>query len=135
MVLADARDFPASRRAHDRAVKLAGGTYWVREYSDVVYYMAHGEPAKARAVFDSLGSDPRVAQRGFMAYQIGLKDSAYTLLEHAADARDPDLLWVLQASPYFKPIRSEPRFQELLRRVGLARYRTSHPTRAVDHDR
>lgn len=71
-------------------------------------------------MFDSLGRDPRLAQRGFMAYRVGLKDSAYTLLERAATERDPDLLWVLQASPYFRPIRGEPRFQAPLRTVGLA---------------
>ena len=83
-------------------------------------HIAKHDTAGAKRVLSTLGKDGRLAQRGFMAYHIGLKDSAYTLLEKAAAAHDADLLWVLKGVPYFDPIRHEPRYQALLKRVGLA---------------
>jgi len=54
-----------------------------------------------------------------MSYLAGDKDGTYALLDRAIEARDGDLLWVLTAIPYLYPIHHEPRYQGLLRRVGL----------------
>lgn len=118
MVESDAGNIAESKRNHDEAVRL-GGKYWVREFSEVVLHMARHDAVSAKRVLASLDKDGRVAQRGFMAYHVGLKDSAYTLLEKAATDHDADLLWVLTGTPYFKAIQKEPRFQALLKRVGL----------------
>ena len=119
MVESDAGNIAQSAKYHDAAVRI-GGDYWVRQFSEVVLHIAKHDTAGAKRVLSTLGKDGRLAQRGFMAYHIGLKDSAYTLLEKAAAAHDADLLWVLKGVPYFDPIRHEPRYQALLKRVGLA---------------
>jgi tetratricopeptide (TPR) repeat protein len=54
-----------------------------------------------------------------LAY-IGLddKEQALTFLERAYEEQDPALFY-LKVSPIFDPLRSEPRFQALLRRVNF----------------
>jgi hypothetical protein len=49
---------------------------------------------------------------------LGDKDQALTYLERAYEEQDPALFW-LKMSPIFDPLRSEPRFQALLRRVNF----------------
>ncbi len=50
--------------------------------------------------------------------QLGEKDLAYRWLEKAYEERD-DALSVLKTWPFWDPLRSDPRFQDLVRRVGL----------------
>lgn len=50
--------------------------------------------------------------------QIGDKARALDSLEHAAQNGNPNVIY-LRVNPLFDPLRSEPRFQELERRVGL----------------
>jgi tetratricopeptide (TPR) repeat protein len=50
---------------------------------------------------------------------LGDKDRALTYLERAYGEQDPALFY-LKVSPLLDPLRSEPRFQALLRRVNLA---------------
>lgn len=49
---------------------------------------------------------------------LGDKDEAIILLEKSFNLRDPGLLW-LKVLPEFDKIHNDPRFQDLLRRVGL----------------
>ncbi len=49
---------------------------------------------------------------------LGEKDQTFACLEKAYEQRDPKLV-IVNASPLFDPLRSDPRFQDLLRRVGL----------------
>jgi eukaryotic-like serine/threonine-protein kinase len=49
---------------------------------------------------------------------LGEKDEAFAWLNKAYDERTPFALF-LKPSPYYDPLRSDPRFAELLRRVGL----------------
>src|SRR4029077_12277161 len=50
---------------------------------------------------------------------LGEKDQAMTWLEKAVEEHDP---WItgLKVAPMFDPLRSDPRFQDLLHRVGLS---------------
>jgi hypothetical protein len=50
---------------------------------------------------------------------LGDKDQALKYLEQADEEHDPALFY-LKVGPFFNPLRSEPRFQDLLRRVNLA---------------
>ena len=49
---------------------------------------------------------------------LGEKDRALTYLEQAYEEQDPALFY-LKVSPLLDPLRSEPRFQVLLRRVNF----------------
>ena len=120
----DARNFPASERAHERAIAVAGGDYWVRQFSEGILLAAKGDSAGVRRVLRALDHDPRLAQRAVLLHALGERDSMYTLLERAVETRDADLLWVLNAIPYLYPRRREPRYQRLLERIGLRQDRS-----------
>ncbi len=49
---------------------------------------------------------------------IGETEEAMTWLERAYGERDP-LLLVIKTDPLLDPLRSDPRFQDLLRRIGF----------------
>jgi len=94
--------------------------YW----SAVAYiYGRSGETAKARhALHELLQSHrrdpvkPELIAGAFAA--LGEKDSALAWLERAYAERSG--LTALKVDPGYDPLRSDPRFQSLLRRVGLA---------------
>lgn len=57
---------------------------------------------------------------GAYAYaQLGEKEKAFELLEAAFRSRSSGLVW-LKVEPLFDPLRDDPRFGDLLRRVGFA---------------
>jgi len=119
LVLATQGQHAASDSAHRRAVQVAGGDYWVRLFNDGMRASMRQDTAGVRRALASLDGDPRLAQRGGLLFLAGLKDSAYTMLGRAVDARDPDLLQILNAMPPLYPFRQEPRYQALLARIGL----------------
>jgi hypothetical protein len=49
---------------------------------------------------------------------LGEKDQAFALLEKGYAERDPYLTY-LKVEPALDPLRSDPRFQQLLQRVGF----------------
>lgn len=51
---------------------------------------------------------------------LGEKDKAFELLEKAYQEKSTDLSWHLKADLRLDNLRSDPRYQDLLRRVGLA---------------
>lgn len=87
-------------------------------------YAVAGRPGEAQKVINELLELSR--QKYFPPYFIALiyaglgeKDTAFTWLEKVFAERSADLT-VLKAEPMFDPLRSDPRFQDLLRRVGLS---------------
>jgi tetratricopeptide (TPR) repeat protein len=60
-------------------------------------------------------SDVQLA-RSYML--VGDADQAFQWLERGYQQRDGDMLW-LENSPWFDPFRSDPRFQDLLRRMNF----------------
>ncbi|HUQ80978.1 MAG TPA: serine/threonine-protein kinase [Gemmatimonadaceae bacterium] len=119
LILADTGDFAAADSAHARAVKVAGGDYWVRVFDEGLIASRRGDTSGVKRAISKLDGDPRLAQRGGLLLLVDKKDSAYAMLNRALDARDVDLLQVLNAMPALYPFRQEPRYQELMARMGM----------------
>jgi serine/threonine-protein kinase len=49
----------------------------------------------------------------------GRVEEVFPLLERAVEARDPRLTWYWMRYPWFDSLRSDTRFREILRRIGL----------------
>jgi Flp pilus assembly protein TadD len=54
----------------------------------------------------------------FVYTALGQRDTAMSLLNRAVDARLPAALWIT-VDPRFAPLRADPRFALLRRRIGL----------------
>src|SRR5947199_4411948 len=56
--------------------------------------------------------------RAEVAWALGRTDDAFRWLERAADEREPRVIY-LGVDPLYEPLRADPRFVALLRRLGL----------------
>jgi tetratricopeptide (TPR) repeat protein len=86
-------------------------------------YAASGKGGEAQKVIDGLKqlSKRRYVSSYYIALiytSLGQKDSAFEWLENAYKERS-DLLVYLKVDPRLDSLRSDPRFAELVRRVGL----------------
>jgi tetratricopeptide (TPR) repeat protein len=87
-------------------------------------YALAGRTAEARAVLNELEDGVTYAYASPVSLaqiylHLGEKNRAYDCLEKGCEERDPWVLWN-KVNPVFDSIRSEPRFQKILRRTGLA---------------
>ncbi len=87
-------------------------------------YGRSGQPGRARAVLAQLEElyrrgqmDPVPILWGYVG--VGDKDQAFSWLEKAYQQRSSGLT-NLKVNPLYDPLRSDPRFQAVLRRIGLA---------------
>jgi serine/threonine-protein kinase len=108
--------------ALQRAVELSQGS-GVQLGSLGYAYAAANRRTEAREVIERLEAASRqhyVPPSAFALVDSGLgdRDGAFGWLEKAYEGRDP---WVtgLNVEPMFDPIRSDPRFQDLVRRAGV----------------
>jgi hypothetical protein len=60
---------------------------------------------------------------------LGANDKAFEYLERAYEERSGSLIY-LKVEPILDPLRSDPRFQDLVRRVGLPPWKTDGEKRA-----
>jgi TolB-like protein len=87
-------------------------------------YARTGQPERARSVLSELrlrqGRGERVSPAGLAVVHgaLGEADAAFPWLQRAYQERDDVLLW-LKVHPVFDPLRADPRFPALQRRVGL----------------
>ncbi|GGH05712.1 TPR end-of-group domain-containing protein [Silvibacterium dinghuense] len=86
-------------------------------------YARMGQPAQARKMIENL--EAHVQKEGVGRYEIALvyaalgeKDQAFAWLEKSLDAHDKGLTF-LKVDPCLDPLRNDPRFQDLVRRVGF----------------
>ena len=86
-------------------------------------YARMGKGEEARAILPKL--EKRVAKDGLGRYEIALiysglgdKEQAFAWLEKSVTARDKGLTY-LKIDPCLDPLRSDPRFRDLMRTVGL----------------
>jgi tetratricopeptide (TPR) repeat protein len=87
-------------------------------------YARVGKSAEARKLLSELKAESKrryVSWCDFAAIYAGLgeKDQAFASLEKAYEQRDIRLFTSGTVSPMFDPLRSDPRFADLLRRIGL----------------
>jgi hypothetical protein len=86
-------------------------------------YGVVGIPVEARKLLDELEerSKRRFVSPYLMAYPclgLGDRDQALAWLEKAYESRDQWMVW-LKSDPKLDSLRTDPRFADLLRRVGL----------------
>jgi serine/threonine-protein kinase len=112
-------NIPAARRALARARELAGGDFWLRQTAEGFILARSGDLAGARQVLRAMEGDPRLAQRAILLHAVGDVDGMYVLFGRAIEARDPDTMWILNSYPVLRPLRREPRYQQLLERMGM----------------
>jgi tetratricopeptide (TPR) repeat protein len=107
----------------EKARKANGDAPWL--LSEEAYaYGRTGQAARARedlAKLEKWNRRQPVDAGAFVGPYIALgdKDRAFFWLEKAYTQHSNALTW-LKVSPIYDPLRSDPRFQDLLRRVGLA---------------
>ncbi len=103
-----------ARQSEDKPLVLA---------AQAVVYALAGKRDEAQRMLQELNE--RSTQQYICPYEIakiravlGKKEEAFKWLEKGSQDREPCLVW-LKADPEFERLRSDPRFQDLLRRVGL----------------
>ena len=86
-------------------------------------YVKLGRLADAHRIVNELRV--RAQKDGVGAYEVaflygtlGNEDEAFRWLDKAYEQRDPGLMY-LKVDPTLDPLRSDPRFREVVRRVGL----------------
>ena len=114
--------YPEAIAEFSQAVKLSGGNTEPLALNAYVSVLS-GDTAKARAVLQELKS--LESQRyvppsnlALLSYVLGEKDEAFSWLEKAYQDRDIRLCR-LKVDSKWDSMRSEPRFVEILKRIGL----------------
>jgi TolB-like protein/DNA-binding winged helix-turn-helix (wHTH) protein/Tfp pilus assembly protein PilF len=120
--LGEARQLPEAIAELERAVQLSPNNTRFRGRLGWAYALA-GQNEKARAILADLekrSAHAFVSPVGIALVHIGLRENqpALDLLERAYRERDFDLIGLMN-SRTFTPLRSEPRFQQLVRKIGL----------------
>lgn len=109
-------DYATAARLYDRLARLTGGnpqTYraFLAALSDPALVPAAVEALKAGIVYGNTGKSAYIAH-------VGDVDEALAALEEEYEARSPRLPWA-NANPMYDGLRSDPRFQDLLRRMNF----------------
>jgi TolB-like protein/DNA-binding winged helix-turn-helix (wHTH) protein/Flp pilus assembly protein TadD len=105
--------------AYEQAIKLGDNSPDTQVYLGVAYAKA-GEQAKARVILKQLEGNANTSPTTLAAFYLALNktEQAFASLERAYAAHDSQLQF-LAVDSNFDPLRSDPRFQQLMRRVGL----------------
>ncbi len=102
------------------AIRLDGDDPVMQIYLGAAYARA-GKREKAQAILKRLETSESYISLAYLAIlyaALGDKESAFASLEKAYTAHDLQLQY-LKADEGFDPLRDDPRFQDLVRRVGL----------------
>ncbi len=106
------------------AIQLKGGSEWSLSMAGLGHvYAVSGKKSEARAVLDELkqlSGEQYVLPPSIALIYAGLgeKDQAFAWLEKGYEERSFQMQW-LNVEPRWDSLRSDPRFADLVRRVGL----------------
>ena len=106
--------------AYEKAIKLGLDTPSTRIYLGAAYARA-GDRKRAQEILTQLENGHESvspAELAILYGNLGELDRAFSELEKAYAAHDLQLQY-LKVSVGFEPLRSDPRFQDLLQRIGL----------------
>lgn len=112
-------------RAYTESIRL-GNRYSHTKICLGAAYAAAGESEKALRILTELETTEEYVSPGelpILYAALGDRDRAFATLERAYEARDLQLQY-LTIEPGFDPIRDDPRFAEIVHRVGLPRSKT-----------
>ena len=115
-------EFPKAIAALQKARQLDADAFWNLAALGHAY-AASGNSAEARKVIEELKelSKQRFVSPdniGVIYAALGDKDQAFAYLEKAYEIRS-DSMVLLKVDPMLDSLRSDPRFADLVRRVGL----------------
>jgi serine/threonine protein kinase/Tfp pilus assembly protein PilF len=112
--------FAEAVAAYLEAIRLGDDSASAQIYLGAAY--AHsGDRARAQAILKRLQTSGSYVSPGELAIlyaALGQREQAFTSLEKAFDRRDVQLVY-LGTDPAFDDLRHDPRFEDLIRRVGL----------------
>jgi TolB-like protein/DNA-binding winged helix-turn-helix (wHTH) protein/Tfp pilus assembly protein PilF len=106
--------------AYQEAIKLGDSSPDIQIYLGAAYAKA-GQSEKAQAILKRLETGKEyVSPEALAGLHVALdeREQAFALLARAYSAHDHQLIF-LDVEPEFDPLRSDPRFTDLMRRVGF----------------
>jgi TolB-like protein/DNA-binding winged helix-turn-helix (wHTH) protein/Flp pilus assembly protein TadD len=112
--------YPEAIASYQEGIKLGDNSPSIQVYLGATYAKA-GEREKAQAILKRLQTSKEYVSPGELAVlyaALGEREQAFASLERAYAAHDLQLQY-LGVDPPFDSLRSDPRFQDLVRRVGL----------------
>jgi len=112
--------YPEAIAEYQEAIRLGHDTPSRQVFLGAAYAQA-GDRERARTILKQLQTTKEYVSAGELAVllaALGERDKAFASLEKAFEGHDLQLQY-LGVSPTFDPLRSDPRFQDLVRRVGL----------------
>jgi tetratricopeptide (TPR) repeat protein len=116
------------KKMYPEAVNAYGRSAALKNYTEVAdlghAYGRAGERDKALKALEELkqlSQREHVAPGAFAFIYTGLgdKDQAFEWLDKAYEERDTAWFPMIRVNPMSDPLRSDPRFQDLIRRLGL----------------
>jgi len=106
--------------AYQEAIRLGDDSASAQVYLGAAYARS-GDRARARAILERLKTSKSYVSPGELAILyagVGENARAFTSLERAFDTQDVQLMF-LGVDPAFDSLRGDPRFLDLMRRIGL----------------
>jgi Flp pilus assembly protein TadD len=112
--------FKEAINSYQEAIRLGDKSTSVQVYLGAAYAGA-GEREKALAILKQLQTTKEYVSPGELAalfVALGDKEAAFSSLNKAYEEHDLQLQF-LKVDQSYDPLREDPRFQELLRKIGL----------------